>query len=84
MLRLEDLKEVIYVGRPGNLCVVYNSDERFEGLPTRGIAWGPFGKDGTYRVIVDPKKYPILIMHELDPKPEVIQHLEDNWHVNTA
>ena len=79
-----DLKEVIYIGTPGNLCVVVNSDERYEGLPTRGLAWGPFGEDGVYRLLVDCERYPILIMRELTPDPHTIKQLEENWHINTA
>jgi len=81
---MTDLKEVTYTGKPGNLCVVVNSDERYQGLPTRGLAWGPFGEDGTFRLIVDSKRYPIIIMRELLPSPATIEQLEQNWHVNTA
>lgn len=78
------LKEVLYIGTPGNVCIVVNSDERFEGLPSRGLAWGLFGEDGVYKILVDPEQHPILIMVEKDPEPEVIKHLEENWHINSA
>lgn len=78
------MKEVTYIGRPGNVCIVLNSDKRYEGLPTRGLAWGLFGEDGSFRLIVDERRYPILVMIEKDPEPAVIKHLEENWHVNTA
>ena len=78
------LKEVLYIGTPGNVCIVVNSDKRFAGLPSHGIAWGLFDKAGEYRVIVNPEQYPVLIMLEKDPDPAVIKHLEENWHVNSA
>lgn len=83
MKTLDRFREVTYTGKPGNICIVLNSDKRYAGLPTRGLAWGPFAEDGTFRVIVDPERYPVLIMVEKDPTKEVIRHLEENWEINT-
>lgn len=83
MKAIEELKEVTYIGKPGNICIVLNSHKDYAGLPTRGIAWGPFAKDGTFKVIVDPERDPVLIMIEKDPTEEVIRHLEENWEINT-
>lgn len=83
MKAIEELKEVTYTGKPGNICIVVNSDKRYGGLPSRGVAWGLFAKDGTFKLIVDPRRYPVLIMIEKDPTEDVIRHLEDNWEINS-
>lgn len=77
-------KEITYIGTPGHICVVRNSDPRYEGLPSRGLAWGPFDENGKFALLIDCELYPVIIMHEMDPTPEVVRHLEENWHLNTA
>ncbi len=83
MKAIDELKAITYTGKPGNICIVVNSDKRYAGLPSRGLAWGPFAEDGTFRLIVDPERYPVLIMIEKEPTEAVIKHLEDNWEINS-
>lgn len=74
------LKEVEITGKPGNICAVFRLSDEL-GVPTRGLAWGPFGDDGKYRLLVDDANQKSVVICEYEPG--VANYLEKWWHINT-
>tara|TARA_R110000822_G_scaffold120633_1_gene254110 strand:- start:4087 stop:4350 length:264 start_codon:yes stop_codon:yes gene_type:complete len=82
--RAPNFCEVLYIGAPGNVCVVVNSDERANGAPTKGLAWGRFDKAGEFKLIVDRNEHKVLVALEYDYTEAFVARMERTWHLNTA
>jgi hypothetical protein len=74
-------KEVEIHGKPGNICAVFKKSPFHNGLPTKGLAWGPFDKDGMFKLLADTDEQEEVAIFEFEPS--VAKTLEANWHVNT-
>lgn len=82
--RAPNFSEVLYIGRPGNVCVVVNSDERANGMPTRGLAWGRFDKAGEFKLLVDLNEHDVIVAIEYDYTEAFVARMEKTWNRNTA
>jgi hypothetical protein len=75
------LKEMEIIGPPGALCVVLKNNA--EGQPVKGLAWGPFSAEGSYRLIIDTADAREVTTLVYDNTPAMVKQLEEYWHLNS-